>query len=69
MCCLAEGPSPFKPHVNGLILVAVALVLFAKTMTSLFRTAIWVSTLPSLSTFLRCYITTITMSFARGSAY
>ena len=44
MCCLAEGPSPFKPHVNGLILVAVALVLFAKTMTSLFRTAIWVST-------------------------
>ncbi len=37
---LADGPSPFKPSVNGLILIAVALLLFLKAMVSLFRTTI-----------------------------
>lgn len=46
---LAEGPSPFKPHVNGLILIAVALLLFFKAIVSLFRTAIQVRAL------LTCY--------------
>ena len=66
---LAEGPSPFKPHMNGLILIAVALVLSAKTMMSLFRNAIWVSTLPRLFNFLVCHIATFVMKIARGSVY
>ena len=37
---LADGPSPFKPSVNGLILIAVALLLFLKAMVSLFRTTV-----------------------------
>ena len=39
----ADAPSPFKPHVNGLILIAVGLLLFVKAMVSLFRTTVSVS--------------------------
>ena len=41
---LADGTSPFKPSVNGLILIAVALLLFLKATVSLFRTTISVRT-------------------------
>ena len=43
----ADAPSPFRPHVNGLILIAVALLLFVKAMVSLFRTTVSVSSFTS----------------------